>query len=256
MKNSLLINEAPLQVLPTLAAKIGLNEAIVLQQLHYWLVNPKNAGKVVDGKKWIFNTYEEWQENFPFWSTRTIARIFASLEQQGIVISDQFNKGAYDRTKFYTIDYDMLGIIDDDKNVAIDDDNLSYSLIESETTTETITEKIPASKNEKTKDLVDGWAELAQMPGAKKAVRIDSLQSIIKTRLSIEPTRRAWIDFLTFADKRQQEHGESLTVFLDWLTSQPRFDVSYWPPAKMQENWARAFAVEKSSASNGVEILW
>ena len=33
----LLINENPLQVLPTLAVKIGLNEAMILQQMHYWL---------------------------------------------------------------------------------------------------------------------------------------------------------------------------------------------------------------------------
>ena len=35
---SLLISEPPLQVLPSLAVKIGLNEAIVLQQIHYWLL--------------------------------------------------------------------------------------------------------------------------------------------------------------------------------------------------------------------------
>lgn len=40
MGAQLLINEPPLQVLPTLAKTIGLNEAIVLQQVHYWL-NPK-----------------------------------------------------------------------------------------------------------------------------------------------------------------------------------------------------------------------
>ena len=34
--SKLLINEHPLQVLPSLATKIGLNEAIVLQQIHYW----------------------------------------------------------------------------------------------------------------------------------------------------------------------------------------------------------------------------
>ena len=35
--SNLLINESPLQVLPTLATYIGLNEAIFLQQVHYWL---------------------------------------------------------------------------------------------------------------------------------------------------------------------------------------------------------------------------
>lgn len=44
MKRSLLIEEPPLQILPSLAAAIGLNEAIVLQQL-YWLLQQPNNGK-------------------------------------------------------------------------------------------------------------------------------------------------------------------------------------------------------------------
>jgi len=37
LSSSLLINESPLQVLPSLAVLVGLNEAIVLQQTHYWI---------------------------------------------------------------------------------------------------------------------------------------------------------------------------------------------------------------------------
>ena len=55
--NKLLISEQPLQVLPGLAAKIGLNEAIFLQQLHYWLVKSKHEH---DELRWVYNTYEEW----------------------------------------------------------------------------------------------------------------------------------------------------------------------------------------------------
>lgn len=40
--SKLLIDEEPLQVLPGLAAVIGLNEALVVQQLHYWLRRSKH----------------------------------------------------------------------------------------------------------------------------------------------------------------------------------------------------------------------
>ena len=103
----LLIHEPPLQVLPSLAEAIGLNEAIIIQQLHYWLENPK-AGKEQDGYKWVFNTYDEWHEQFPFWSTNTIQRIFSSLEKSNIVIAEQLNKQSHDMTKFYRINYDEL----------------------------------------------------------------------------------------------------------------------------------------------------
>ena len=39
--SKLLINEQPLQVLPSLAEAIGLNQAIALQQVHYWLENAR-----------------------------------------------------------------------------------------------------------------------------------------------------------------------------------------------------------------------
>lgn len=113
-KSSLLINEPPLQVLPSLAVAIGLNEAMVVQQLHYWLENPK-GGVERDGHKWIFNTYEQWKENFPFWSESTIKRIFLNLEKMGIVISAQLDAHSHDQTKFYRLDYNKLCTLDEVK---------------------------------------------------------------------------------------------------------------------------------------------
>ena len=114
-QSSLLINEPPLSVLPSLAAAVGLNEAIVLQQLHYWLENKKTGVLREDGHKWIFNSYEEWQENFPFWSPRTVQRIFLDLEHAGLIISAQFDKATYDRRKYYRLNYDQLRMIDSAK---------------------------------------------------------------------------------------------------------------------------------------------
>lgn len=114
MKTShLLINEPPLLVPPTLAKIVGLDEAIVLQQVHYWLSNPKAEGRIDDeGNKWIYNTYEDWQENFPFWSTDKIKRIFLKLEKLGVIIAEQLDAQKRDMTKFYRIDYDKLCTMD------------------------------------------------------------------------------------------------------------------------------------------------
>lgn len=102
---NLLINEPPLQILPTLAARVGLKESIVLQQFHYWLQKSKHE---YDGKRWIYNNYPEWQKQFPFWSTTTIKRIILNLENQGLIISANYNKAKMDRTKWYTINYAKL----------------------------------------------------------------------------------------------------------------------------------------------------
>ena len=102
---SLLLNENPLIVMPTLAAHIGLNEAIILQQVHYWLLK---SDKLEDGRKWTYNSYESWREQFPFWSIATIKRTISSLEKQGLLISGNHNKASFDKTKWYTLDYSKI----------------------------------------------------------------------------------------------------------------------------------------------------
>lgn len=106
----LLINEAPLMIVPSLAVKIGMNEAVILQQIHYWLGVSKHE---IEGNKWVYNTYEDWQEQFPFWSISTIKRTFHSLEKLGIVVSDNWNALKLDKTKWYTINYEELAKIEE-----------------------------------------------------------------------------------------------------------------------------------------------
>ncbi|MFS0574103.1 hypothetical protein AB1K83_00575 [Sporosarcina sp. 179-K 3D1 HS] len=101
----LLINDSPLLVLPSLATKLGLNEAVILQQLHFRSLISKNRK---DGHVWVYKTYEEWHEEFPFWSERTIKRTIRKLEEKGYIISTSaHNKLKIDRTKWYRIDYEM-----------------------------------------------------------------------------------------------------------------------------------------------------
>ena len=103
--SKLLIDDYPIQVLPKLAKEIGLNEAIVLQQMHYWLNTSKHTH---DGKRWIYNSYKSWEEQFPFWSNVTIRRTISSLEKQGLLHTGNFNKAGFDKTKWYSINYSTL----------------------------------------------------------------------------------------------------------------------------------------------------
>jgi hypothetical protein len=104
--SKLLIAEPPLQVLPSLACALGLNEALLLQQVHYWLAQP--SAKIRDGRPWLYNSYADWQHQFPFWSISTIRRTIETLEQRGLLRSGNYNSSPMDRTKWYTIDYAVL----------------------------------------------------------------------------------------------------------------------------------------------------
>lgn len=110
--SKLLIDEHPLQVLPSLAVAIGLNEAMFVQQLHYWHKRKEEARDTRyfrDGRWWNYNTYEEWHEQFPFWSIATLKRVIRSAEEAGYVIStSEYNERKGDQTKWYAIDHEAL----------------------------------------------------------------------------------------------------------------------------------------------------
>ena len=114
--SNLLLNEVPLMCQPSLAPKIGLNEAIFIQQLHYWLNRSTNY---IKNRIWVYNTIDDWHNQFPFWSVTTIRRIITSLEKKKLIITANYNKINIDRTKWYTIDYSALDELEN-KDTAMD----------------------------------------------------------------------------------------------------------------------------------------
>jgi hypothetical protein len=112
----------------------------------------------------------------------------------------------------------------------------------------------------KTKDLIDGLLDLSNAPGVKREARVNSILSYIGGRFQINTETNAWRKFARNADTSQQEHGQSVSVFFDWLVSQKGFDLAYWPPSKMWEHWPRAFdkpmrVVEKREMSSLEKFL-
>jgi DNA-binding PadR family transcriptional regulator len=100
--STLLLDERPLQVLPNLAKAIGLHEALFVQQL-YWLLREPRNGRELCGKKWIFNTVDEWLYfYFPFMTRRTFERMLKELEDKKLVESIQ-PEGRKSRRKYYRL---------------------------------------------------------------------------------------------------------------------------------------------------------
>lgn len=110
-----LYHRRQLSIQPQLAEMIGLNEAIVLQQINYWIITNEEQERdkqdkphYRDGRWWTYNTYDEWKKQFPFWSINTIKNTVKSLKKKELIITGTFNKKGYDRTLWYTINYDKL----------------------------------------------------------------------------------------------------------------------------------------------------
>lgn len=108
--SSLLINEHPLIVLPSLAAEVGLPEAIILQQLHYLLGIARNEH---EGVRWVYNTQEEWLAQFTWIKTpKTLRRHMSNLKGRGLIrvekLSRYFGGSRNDQKLYYTVNYQAL----------------------------------------------------------------------------------------------------------------------------------------------------
>lgn len=100
-----LIGGSKLMIEPILATKLGLNEAIFIGLLHYWITKSKHK---IDNKKWVFNSISSWQEQLPFLSERTIKRTIANLKELGFIVVKKMDKNPLNQTNWYSIDYKKI----------------------------------------------------------------------------------------------------------------------------------------------------
>ena len=93
-----------------IAVKYGIEQAIVLQNLYFWIAkNKANNKNFYDGHYWTYNTQQAFAMLFPFWSRDKIKRIFKKLKDDGLVLTGNYNKLNYDRTTWYALTPKALG---------------------------------------------------------------------------------------------------------------------------------------------------
>lgn len=85
-----------------LAAKYGVNEAIMLNNFIYWIAkNEANGKHFHDGRYWTYNSVAAFEKLFPFWTNKQVRNVLASLERQGVLLKGNYNEQKYDRTCWY-----------------------------------------------------------------------------------------------------------------------------------------------------------
>lgn len=85
-----------------IAKKYGIESAILLHNFYFWI--SKNAAEGVnfnDGNYWTFNTTKSLHELFPYIEEQKIKRVIKFLEEENIIISGNYNRNSFDRTKWY-----------------------------------------------------------------------------------------------------------------------------------------------------------
>jgi len=86
------------------AVEMGVEKAVLLTHLMFWIQkNKANERNFFDGRYWTYNSANAFCDLFEFWSKAKTARILRSLEEDGWIISGNYNSSKYDRTKWYAL---------------------------------------------------------------------------------------------------------------------------------------------------------
>jgi hypothetical protein len=146
MMGALLIDGTPMVYQPALAAAIGLPQAVVLQQIHYW-TNPqdKRATKHHDGFDWVYKTNAELGQEVGLTKTQT-QRAVAKLKDLGLLISIRNPYYAGDNRLWFRVDHELVSEVGECES-ALGQCNIASTPCKSaptlpETTAETTNQKL------------------------------------------------------------------------------------------------------------------
>ena len=98
-ESSIINNDSALPIPRQLARWLGLNEAGILQQLHWH--TEQGHGQLIDGKHWIRMSETEWMDEIPL-DEKAIQRAIKNLATDGLIESTTFAG----RCKWYAVCYD------------------------------------------------------------------------------------------------------------------------------------------------------
>lgn len=102
--SEMLLNERLVAIQPSLVRRLGIAEAAIVQQLHYWLRRATNSH---DGHIWVYKTYSEWADEIGL-SSKAVRGALDKLRRAEVVVSIESPLDTRDRTLWWRIDYDVL----------------------------------------------------------------------------------------------------------------------------------------------------
>ena len=90
---------------PVAVAKdFDVETALLLEFMRFiTLYNKSNKRHLHDGSVWVYNSYEAWTEQFPYWTAKQMRRILGNAEENGLLLVGNYNKRAADLTKWYAL---------------------------------------------------------------------------------------------------------------------------------------------------------
>lgn len=93
----------------TIAEALGdVNAAVIVQQLDYWM-QKEGVGVVIDGIKYIYNTYADWtSQQFRWLTSWQFRKSMNLLRSLSIVKAIRYKSKQWNQTNYYSLDRDRL----------------------------------------------------------------------------------------------------------------------------------------------------
>ena len=88
------------------AEQIGVIPALLLEYFRYWVHNNsiyRAEETYKDGKYWTYGSVAYIKQRFPYLTVKQVQTGISKLISEGLIETGNYNKKAYDRTKWYTL---------------------------------------------------------------------------------------------------------------------------------------------------------
>lgn len=188
------------------AIQCGVEKAVLLYNLRFWLdkvrANDKDRHKH-DGYYWTYNSAKAFGKLFPYYTERKIHRMLEQLEEAGLVISGNYNKVAYDRTKWYTMpDFSIC------QNCQMESTEVVNGITQS-------VEPIPDSNPDSNPDVISNTIS-DEKPKAAKKKKHDIPDDFTATEKQVEKCNQYGINVQELIDGFDDFHSSKGNQYVDW----------------------------------------
>lgn len=202
-----------------IAVKYGMLEAVILNNIYFWIKkNEANDKNYHDGHYWTYNSAKAFHKLFPYASEHRIRNALKHLEEEGLIITGNYNQSAYDRTIWYALTENAISIL---QNYKMDVSKLQNQTCKNDTpipynNTVNKSDNIYREVPDYLKDAFMEWAEMRKkikkpIPSEKSVTRaLSKLYGLTKDKgkqiaIIEQATDKNWLSFYPLREDKQEQ---------------------------------------------------
>jgi len=171
-----------------IAQKFDISVAIFLDQIVFWIKkNEANNKHFHKDRYWTYNSSKALGIIFPYWSEDQIDRIIKKCISFGLLLTDNFNKSPYDRTRWcaLTDDAHKLFGLELPRNRGIGDE-------ETENSNREIAEPIPSTNTSTNTDKIKSSCAKEHAQAQNSVTRFDDFWEIYPKKKNKKRSEKIW----------------------------------------------------------------